>query len=186
MCPSLFDIQVHRISIDYLFCYFHMFHIYICSFNSVKHINYLAFDWQYMCYIWWTCFLANSRQTHVYQLSYSSCQLVILIVTVDQENHFLQQVHSNLLVRCQVPSKSYLPWNQSIPLSCPQKRYFFIIISWFYTSICVCTNISFLILQVQLSNKWHLFVHQYTAGFNNINLLIVMDVNIYTGTTRYK
>jgi hypothetical protein len=26
-------------------------------------------------------------------------------VTVDQENHFLQQVQSNLLVRCQVPTK---------------------------------------------------------------------------------
>ena len=29
MCPPLFDLKVHSIGIDYLFCYFHMFHIYI-------------------------------------------------------------------------------------------------------------------------------------------------------------
>ena len=44
--------------------------------------------------------------------------------------------------------------------------------------MCVCTYISFLILLVQISKKEHLCVHQYTAGFNNINLLFMMDVNI--------
>jgi hypothetical protein len=44
--------------------------------------------------------------------------------------------------------------------------------------MCVCTYIPFLILLVQISKKEHACVHQYTAGFNNINLLFVMDVNI--------
>ena len=44
--------------------------------------------------------------------------------------------------------------------------------------MCVCTYISFLIRLVQISKKEHLCAHQYTAGFNNINLLFMMDVNI--------
>ena len=44
--------------------------------------------------------------------------------------------------------------------------------------MCVCTYISFLILLVQISKKEHLCTHQYTAGFNNINILFMMDVNI--------
>jgi protoheme ferro-lyase len=31
---------------------------------------------------------------------------------------------------------------------------------------------------IVLDKKEHVCVHQYTAGFNNINLLFVMDVNI--------
>jgi hypothetical protein len=55
--------------------------------------------------------------------------------------------------------------------------YFFVILSWFNSLICVCTYRSFLILLVQLSNTWHLCIHQYTAGFNYINMLISVAVN---------
>jgi hypothetical protein len=51
------------------------------------------------------------------------------------------------------------------------------ILSWFYSLICVCTYRSFIILLFQLSNKWHLFIHQYTAGFNYITMLISVAVD---------
>ena len=54
--------------------------------------------------------------------------------------------------------------------------YFFVILSSFYSLICVCTYRSFLILLFQLSNKWHLFIHQYIARFNYITMLISVAV----------
>jgi hypothetical protein len=68
----------------------------LCSLNSVTHIKCLAFDWQYMCYIWWTCFLTNSSHTHVYQLSSSSCQLVSLVVW-DRPCHSIFRFMCNVL-----------------------------------------------------------------------------------------
>jgi hypothetical protein len=60
----------------------------------------------------------------------------------------------------------------------------FIILSWFYNLICVCTYISLLINLVRLSNKEHVIVHQYTAGFNIITILIFVAVNIRLKITR--
>ena len=77
-------------------------------------------------------------------------------MTVDQENHFLQQVQSNLLVRCQVPSKSYLPWNQSIPLSCPY----------------ICGRMAI----VEVGTTHPSGVHEFTPVFNGVR--VTLDLSI--------
>ena len=38
------------------------------------------FDWQHICYVWWTCFSTDSRHTYGYKLCSSSRRLVPLFV----------------------------------------------------------------------------------------------------------
>ena len=39
-----------------------------------------VFDWQYICYVWWTCFSTDNRHIYGYKLCSSSRRLVPLFV----------------------------------------------------------------------------------------------------------
>ena len=45
---------------------------------NLYHQHARVFDWQHICYVWWTCFSTNSRHTHGYKLCSSSRRLVPL------------------------------------------------------------------------------------------------------------
>jgi len=44
------------------------------------HQHARVFDWQHICYVWWTCFSTDSRHTYGYKLCFSSHRLVPLLV----------------------------------------------------------------------------------------------------------
>jgi hypothetical protein len=44
------------------------------------HQNARVFDWKQICYVWWTCFAADSRHAYVYKLCCSYRRLVALFV----------------------------------------------------------------------------------------------------------
>ena len=44
------------------------------------HQHARVFDWQHICYLWWTCFSTDSRHTYGYNLCSSSRRLVPLFV----------------------------------------------------------------------------------------------------------
>jgi hypothetical protein len=45
-----------------------------------SHQHAIVFDWQHICYVWWTCFSTDSRHTYGYKLCSSSRLLVPLFV----------------------------------------------------------------------------------------------------------
>jgi hypothetical protein len=44
------------------------------------HQHALVFDWQHICYLWWTCYSTYGRHTYGYKLCSSSRRLVPLFV----------------------------------------------------------------------------------------------------------
>ena len=63
--------------------------------------------------VWWYFVIRLYNTVIVIDIAITNCYMKsskISIVIVDQQSHCLQQVHSNLLVRCQVPTKIYPPY----------------------------------------------------------------------------